>query len=133
MKNIIYVAASAVFFLGACQSNSTQETSKAAVISKEAIAIHDEIMPQIGRFDRTAVKIDSLLQTPLDESSKKDLSQLKGNLEEATDHMMTWMKEYAVDSTNISYQEAELVKVKAMKKQFEDVSLESNKKLASFN
>jgi len=132
MKNILYLTASSLFLLGACQSNTTSETSKVEEVSKEAIAVHDEIMPQIGLFDRTTVKIDSLLGTNLEEPTKNELIQLKTNLETATDNMMTWMKEYAPDSTDIAYQESELSKVKAMKKQFEDVSLESNTKLAPF-
>lgn len=132
MKNFLYITTSALFLLGACQSKSNQDNSNTQEISKEAIAVHDEIMPQIGTFDRTTVKIDSLLETNLDKNTKQGLEELKTNLEAATDNMMTWMKDYTRDSTNISYQEAELVKIKEMKKQFEDVSLESNTKLAPF-
>lgn len=132
MKNLFYITASSLFLLGACQSNQTNDTAKLEEVSKEAIAVHDEIMPQIGLFDRTTVKIDSLLGTNLEEPTKNELIQLKSNLEGATDNMMTWMKEYTPDSTNVAYQESELAKVKAMKKQFEDVSLESNTKLAPF-
>lgn len=132
MKKNIYVFASTLLLLGACQTNTTKDTSKSEGISKEAIAIHDEIMPQLGHFDRTSLKIDSLLHTNINEVNKNDLTQLKSNLEGATDNMMTWMKDYSVDSTDVKYQEAELVKIKELKKQFEDVSLESNKKLASF-
>lgn len=132
MKKIFYITASALFLLSACQSENNQKDSSIQELSKEAIAVHDEIMPQIGTFDRTTVKIDSLLGTNLDEQKKQELEQLKANLESATDNMMTWMKDYTPDSSNIAYQEEELVKIKAMKKQFEDVSLESNTKLAPF-
>lgn len=133
MKNIIYLsAATALLTLGSCQNNSTSDVSKSEELSKEAIVVHDEIMPQISHFDRTSVKIDSLLQSNIDEQTKSDLVQLKSNLEKATDEMMTWMKDYAYDSTDVAYQESELVKIKAMKKQFEDVSMESNTKLSSF-
>lgn len=132
MKKIFYISASALFLLGACQSNKTEEQSNIQELSKEAIAVHDEIMPQIGTFDRTTVKIDSLLETKLEDSTKKELELLKTNLELATDNMMTWMKDYTPDSSSVAYQEAELVKIKEMKKQFETVSLESNTKLAPF-
>lgn len=132
MKNIILLGA-AVLGLSACQSNNTNtDSAKATEIGKQAIVVHDEIMPQIAHFDRTTVKIDSILETPLEDSTKTSLIELKSNLEGATDNMMTWMKDYALDSVDVAYQEAELVKVKAMKKQFEDISLESNKKLAQF-
>lgn len=132
MKKIIYASAAAILLLASCQSSTNNNTAQSKEISKEAIIIHDEIMPQIAHFDRTTVKIDSLLATNLEESTKTDLIQLKSNLEAATDNMMTWMKDYSLDSTDIKYQEAELVKIKEMKKQFEDVSLESNTKLAQF-
>ncbi len=132
MKKFFYITASALFLLGACESKTNQKDTSVQELSKEAIAVHDEIMPQIGTFDRTTVKIDSLLGTNIDEQKRQELEQLKSNLESATDNMMTWMKDYTPDSTNIAYQEEELVKIKAMKKQFEDVSLESNNKLAPF-
>lgn len=132
MKNIILFGASALLLWTSCQSTSKNDSAKVEEISKEAIIIHDEIMPQIAHFDRTTIKIDSLLETSIDDSTKNELSQLKLNLENATDNMMTWMRDYSLDSTDIKYQEAELVKIKEMKKQFEDVSLESNTKLAAF-
>lgn len=128
MKNILYLTAAALLMFGACQ-NKIKESE---AISKEAIVVHDEIMPQIAHFDRTTVKIDSLLETPLEAPTKNELLTLKSNLETATDNMMTWMKDYAFDSTDVNYQKDELEKIKAMKKQFEDVSLESNTKLAPF-
>lgn len=132
MRNIIYLSAITLLTLGSCQNNAKTDPSKSEEISKEAIVLHDEIMPKIAHFDRATLKIDSLLQTNLEASTKDELIQLKANLEGATDHMMMWMKDYAFDSTNVAYQEAELVKIKAMKKQFDDVSLESNTKLSSF-
>jgi hypothetical protein len=63
---------------------------------------------------------------------RTDLETLKGNLESATDNMMTWMHEYKPDSTDIAYQKAEVEKMSVMKKQFEEVSAESKAKLSSF-
>lgn len=131
-KKNIYIGVSALLMLGACQTNNKSTTGKIEDISKEAIVIHDEIMPQIGYFDKATLKIDSILVTNINDSTKNELTQLKTNLENATDNMMTWMKDYSLDSSNVAYQEAELVKIKAMKKLFEDVSLECNTKLASF-
>lgn len=143
MRKIFYVFASSIVIFGACQSSTTKEELKPQQISEEAITVHDEIMPQISSFDRAEIKIDSLLEhlsslaktnKDLDTATvKTDLMTLKSNLEAATDNMMTWMKDYESDSTDVNYQKAELEKIKLMKKQFEDVSLESNKKLAPFN
>lgn len=139
MKPFFYLLSASAILLGSCQQKATKEAVKHQQLSEEAIAIHDEIMPQIAHFDKTTVKVDSILAN-LDQilikdpqadtaTIKTDLITLKSNLEAATDNMMTWMKEYAPDSTDVAYQQAEIEKVKAMKKQFEDVSLESNKKL----
>ncbi|WP_164121996.1 MULTISPECIES: transposase [Sphingobacterium] len=139
MKKIFYLLSASVILIGACQQQATKEAVKHQQLSEEAITIHDEIMPQIAHFDKTTVKIDSILGN-LGQILKKDakadtaliktdLITLKSNLEAATDNMMTWMKEYMPDSTDVAYQQAEIEKIRAMKKQFEDVSLESNKKL----
>lgn len=132
MKNIVYISTSLLLLLGACQTNTSNNSTKPEDIGKEVIIVHDEIMPQIAHFDRTTLKIDSLIATSLEDSTKIELTQLKSNLEAATGNMMTWMRDYAADSADISYQESELTKIKVMKKQFEDVSLESNTKLATF-
>lgn len=124
------IAATSMTFV-ACQQKSAKDAVEPQKLVEEAIRIHDEIMPQIAHFDRTTVTIDSLLLTNIDEQQKTDLTTLKSNLENATDNMMTWMKEYNSDSTDVAYQKAEIEKVKTMKKQFDDVSLESNKKLGA--
>lgn len=132
MKKLFYITLASALTLGACNSNESKDNSTVKNVNEEVMLIHDEIMPQISLFDRTTVKIDSLLQTDLEESSKNELTQLKTNLELATDNMMTWMKEYVHDSEDQDYQNKELEKMKEMKKQFEEVSLESNTKLSQY-
>lgn len=142
MKKTILAAIIALATLNSCQQQSNNDASQLKNLSEEAIQVHDEIMPQIAHFDRATLKIDSILEN-LGSIAKKDntldtaivkseLETLKQNLESATDNMMTWMRDYAPDSTDVAYQKAEIKKVKAMKKQFEDVSLESNTKLGKF-
>lgn len=142
MKKILLSVFVGIVTLNSCQQKSTTEATQHQQLTEEAIKIHDEIMPQISHFDRATVKIDSILENlntialkdkTLDTTViKTDLNTLKTNLEDATDNMMTWMKDYAPDSTDVLYQKAEIEKVKAMKKQFEDVALESNNKLGKF-
>ncbi len=141
MRNLFYILAACTVVGTSCQSAQNDNNQSTQTLMEEAIRVHDEIMPQISTFDRTTVKIDSILENlsgviktnPSADTAliRTDLSILKNNLEAATDNMMTWMHEYAPDSTDIAYQQAEIEKIKAMKKQFEDVSLESNKKLGS--
>ena len=142
MKKLYFILGASFLTMTSCQSTQNSDNQSTQKLTEEAIRIHDEIMPQIGNFDRTTVKIDSILDnlaalhatTPTLDTAviKADLTTLKSNLESATDNMMTWMKEYNPDSTDVAYQQAEIDKVTAMKKQFEDVSVESNKKLSSF-
>lgn len=142
MKKTILAAIIALATLNSCKQQSNNDASQLKNLSEEAIQVHDEIMPQIAHFDRATLKIDSILENlgsiakkdnTLDTATvKSELETLKQNLESATDNMMTWMRDYTPDSTDVTYQKAEIEKVKAMKKQFEDVSLESNTKLGKF-
>lgn len=142
MKRIFATAIPALILTVSCQSNSTKQSVEGQQLVEEAIAIHDDIMPQISVFDKTTVRIDSILSelpniatndSSIDTTAlRTDLETLKTNLENATDFMMTWMYEYKPDSTDIEYQKAEVEKVKAMKKQFEEVTAESKTKLSSF-
>jgi len=142
MKKLFFVASLSVFMAAACQSPTTKEAVKGQQLAQEAIAVHDEIMPQVKVFDRTTIKIDSILNnlsaiasTRIDTDTavlKTELQTLKTNLEDATENMMTWMRENEADNEDIEYQKSEVEKVKAMKKQFDKVAEESNKKLSSF-
>lgn len=143
MKKIIYTSlATAAVIFSSCQNNEKQgEDPK--LLSQKAIEIHDEIMPQISTFNKHTVIIDSILdnlalikqQNPdLDTTnSRQELSSLKTNLETATDKMMVWMKEYSIDSTDISYQEAEIQRISDLKAEFDTVNQEVAKTLSPFN
>lgn len=147
MKKILFLASATLLFFSAC-NNSTDDASEIERLREEAIAIHDEIMPQISAFDRNTVKIDSLLLSlpQLKEAypdmdttqTRADLTGLKSQLEQATDAMMDWMTEFEVDPQDKStpeikaYYEEEVKKVKSMKMLFEEASKASTDKLAQF-
>ncbi|WDF69971.1 transposase [Sphingobacterium oryzagri] len=128
---ILGLATSALLLTASCQ-NAEKKESNADAISKEAIAVHDEIMPQIAVFDKHTIVIDSLLgnmsavkatNTSLDTAATRtDLTQLKSELEAATDKMMTWMKEYEPTSADTSYQKAELESISQLKAEFDSVT-----------
>jgi len=106
-------------------------------------AIHDEIMPQISQFDKTTIKIDSIIsnlatikatKANLDTAKTRvDLTNLKDSIEDATDHMMTWMKDYDATNEDEAYQQKEVDKISAMKNQFDRVSEQIKTSLAAFN
>lgn len=140
MKNLALMAVGFSLALTACQNNSETENQKLAA---EAMKVHDEIMPQISSFDRSTIKIDSILsnlteikasKADLDTTAtRQDLSNLKDSIEAATDNMMVWMKDYDATSTDAAYQQKELDKITAMKQQFERVGEHITKSLTPFN
>ncbi|WP_090974803.1 hypothetical protein [Parapedobacter composti] len=145
MRKLLFAIAAFPAILSACNGGSGASADQ---LREEAIAIHDEIMPQVSSFDRNTVKIDSLLANlpelkaanpDLDTAQTRiELTALKGRLEEATDAMMEWMMAFEVDPQEKSadetkaYYEGEVEKVKRMKQLFEEVSKESAEKLAPF-
>jgi len=147
MKHTILLISAGLLVMAAC-NNGSNETGEIDRLREEAIAVHDEIMPQISAFDRNTVKIDSILanlpqlkeaQPEIDTAqTRTDLSGLKNRLELATDSMMNWMTAFDVDPQDKStdeikaYYEEEVEKVKAMKQFFDEVSKEATDKLAKF-
>lgn len=128
-----------VFALGSCQNANVQNNDQK--LAQQAIEIHDEIMPQIPKFDKTSVKIDSIL-THLQGYAEKDelldtvqlkseLLDLKDSIETATDNMMTWMRDYDATSQEESYQQNEVDKISTMKQQFDRVQQQINQTLGN--
>lgn len=152
MKKSIFIKSGlasllSVILLGSCTHNDNIQADIES-LKTETIAIHDEIMPQVGSFDRKGIKIDSILfsldslikaDPNLDTAQiKSDLSTLKERLESATDGMMKWMSDFNMEPNDRSeeemksYYESELKKVKEMKQTFDSVNAESTEKLARF-
>ncbi|MBD1426643.1 transposase [Sphingobacterium arenae] len=130
-----------LFLAGACQ-NTNEKNEEAEKLGENAIGIHDEIMPQISVFSKHEILIDSLLENlsvlksmdpDLDTADTREkLHTLKTNLESATDKMMVWMKEYAMDSTDVDYQKTEVKRISELKTEFEQVKYEAESLLAPF-
>ncbi|PPL02413.1 hypothetical protein [Parapedobacter indicus] len=147
MKHTILPISIGLLLMAAC-NNGNHETGEIDRLREEAIAVHDEIMPQISAFDRNTIKIDSILanlpqlqktQPDIDTAqTRTDLSGLKNRLELATDSMMNWMTAFDVDPQDKSdaeieaYYKKEVEKVTEMKQLFDEVSKEATDKLAKF-
>lgn len=139
--------AGAIVLITAC-NNGNNDAVEIEQLREEAIAVHDEIMPQISAFDRNTVKVDSLLanlpqlkaaQADLDTAQvRTELTTLKNNLEKATGSMTTWMMEFDTDPQDKTaaeiktYYENEVDKVEELRQLFEEVSKESTAKLAPY-
>ncbi|MBV2226692.1 MAG: transposase [Sphingobacterium mizutaii] len=141
MKKLILLSAAFSIAFASCQNKQVE--NKDQKLSEQAIAIHDEIMPQISQFDKTTIKIDSIIsnlatikatKADLDTTKTRvDLTNLKDSIENATDHMMTWMKDYDAMNEDEAYQQKEVDKISAMKNQFDRVSEQIKTSLAAFN
>src|SRR5690606_4114474 len=142
MKKItLGTLALSLFLAGACQ-NTNEKNEEVEKLGENAIGIHDEIMPQISVFSKHEILIDSLLENlsvlksmdpDLDTADTREkLHTLKTNLESATDKMMVWMKEYAMDSTDVDYQKTEVKRISELKTEFEQVKYEAESLLAPF-
>lgn len=147
MKHTILAISTGLLLMTAC-SNGSNEPGEIDRLREEAIAVHDEIMPQVSAFDRNTVKIDSILaslpelqktQPDMDTTqTRADLTGLKSRLELAIDSMTNWMTAFDVDPQDKStdeikaYYEGEIEKVNGMKQLFDEVSKEATEKLAKF-
>jgi|GEM_PF-122143 len=147
MKKIVLIAGIAICMLAACNNQSNDDVA-IKQLREEAIAIHDEIMPQISVFDRTSLKVDSLLanlsqlkdtHAGLDTAqTRAELTTLKSKLENATDSMMEWMNGFDLDPQHNTtaevkaYYQHEVDKVRELKQVFDEVSKESADMLAPF-
>lgn len=133
----------AIITLTSCQNAKQDKKEEYQVLSEEAIEVHDEIMPQISKFDKTSVKIDSILSNlagfkavngDLDTTdTRANLKALQTNIDSASDFMMEWMRAYDPDSADVAYQKSEIERINLMKKRFDEVNEEINTKLKDFN
>lgn len=136
----------AAIMLISCQDNNNNHSNDNEIshktLSEQAIEVHDEIMPQISKFDKTAVKIDSILnglsaskseETELDTTTiRTELTALKQDIESATGSMMDWMRNYKLDSTDVSYQQSEVERIKLMRTEFDQVNQQIDAKMKSY-
>lgn len=146
MKKVLLSIGIAGLAFVAC-NNTTSDRGEVNALREEAIAIHDEIMPQVSLFDRTTVKIDSILshlgpisaeRPTLDTSHARiELTALKTNLTNATDGMMAWMHDFdpnmdTGDEEAKKYYEGEVRKMEELKRQFDEAAKQTADKLAPF-
>ncbi|WP_133228670.1 transposase [Sphingobacterium corticibacter] len=143
-KTLLWVAALGLttVMMTACQNNenkTTDNNTDPKALSAQAIEVHDEIMPQISKFDKTSVKIDSILNglpmskdqdAELDTAAiRTELVALKSDIESATDGMMDWMRNYRLDSLDVTYQQSEVERIKLMRAEFEKVNQQIETKM----
>lgn len=140
MKKHYLLIPAIAFIISSCQNNGNK--SQINELSSEVISVHDEIMPQIQIFDKTTLEIDSILNnleeikslnSELDTTeTRKELTNLKLDLEKATEDMMTWMRDYNSDSNDLQYYEKELIKINDLKDFYDSVNIKKDNVLHIF-
>ncbi|MEM6764094.1 MAG: hypothetical protein AAF655_04185 [Bacteroidota bacterium] len=104
-----------------------------ALLEKEVLDIHDEVMPMMGPgtyMDSLSLSLTDSLEVYLADTAAvakakaKTFQEAIGNLESANESMMVWMREYQpgmeegeTPVDRIAYLQSELAKVKEMKEQ----------------
>ena len=93
MKNFAFLILS-LLFLSACGSSDNEQN---ALSEKEAfdtmIALHDEVMPNMGPINKLSRQLKGVLPTidSTDAALGEKVAQAIRDLEEANDGMMAWM------------------------------------------
>lgn len=90
---------SVVFLTNSCGPNLKNENKKAREV---LIAVHDEVMPQMGKlksYEKKATqKLEALrTQEPIDSLQIAKLSKLVDDLNSAYEGMFVWMRQYEVE------------------------------------
>lgn len=138
MKRIFLVGLALSTLAGiACQGNNSTD-QEADKLAEQAIAVHDEIMPEIENFNKQDILVDSLLQhigqLQVSDSlaAKEQLQGLKSTLQSSTDKMMDWMNAYTPDSSDVAYQQAEMERITLLKAELDSVKEEADKILVPY-
>ena len=96
---ILILIVSVVFLTNSCGSNLKNENKKAREV---LIAVHDEVMPQMGKLKSYEKKAGQKLEVLRAESSTDSLqiakfSKLVGELDAAYEGMFVWMRQYQAE------------------------------------
>ncbi|WP_143961936.1 hypothetical protein [Litoribacter populi] len=123
-----FILFASVIFTFSCGENTSQtESNDHTELREEVIAIHDEVMPQMGRLKslerRVASQKDSLVAQDstiyAEEISQK--AAIVDELHQAYDEMFVWMRQFRPDEVETENEEAYLLeqreKVKEVNRQ----------------
>lgn len=129
MRKLILFGSVCSLAFASCQNPQVQNNDQK--LAEQAIAIHDEIMPQMPHLDKIELKLDTILNdltgykvaNPALDTAKTrvELSALRDSVTAATNNMNDWMMNFEPENENEDYQKKQVEHVTAMKAQFERV------------
>lgn len=126
---------SAVFMLNSCGPNLEEENKK---MREELLAVHDEVMPQMGKlksFEKKANhKLEELnTQVPVDSTEVEKFKDLAVRLNSAYEGMFVWMRQYDSEDgekdpiTVKTYLEEQMIQVTEVNQSIKNALLEAEK------
>jgi len=126
---------SAVFMLNSCGPNLEEENKK---MREELLAVHDEVMPQMGKlksFEKKAnQKLEELnTQVPVDSTEVEKFKNLAVRLNSAYEGMFVWMRQYDTEDgekdpiTVKTYLEEQMIQVTEVNQSIKNALLEAEK------
>lgn len=90
MKTHLYLIILFLGFVVSCADSTPKEASEFDQKMKETIAIHDEVMPEMGKINQ----LMSRLETKMDSTNLEQYKPAIENLKTGHDKMMSWMKSF---------------------------------------
>lgn len=120
---LIFFCLTTVFFF-ACNQDKKQEEA----LYNEVMAIHDEVMPEMGNIMKLVKKINADIASVSDSLSQDSISRqsllvLRNDLEQANESMMAWMRQFEHVEANTPHDQA-MEYLEEQKKGIEQVKLE---------
>lgn len=91
MKYALIIVLLAAICLNACESKK-DKYSEARIVYVQAIAIHDEVMPYMGKIIDLQKQLKSVKDTLTNQNEIDLINQNLQNLENAHNSMMNWMR-----------------------------------------
>jgi hypothetical protein len=123
--------------LNACGPNLVKENKK---MREQLIAVHDEVMPQIGKLKslekKATQKVEKLSsQEPVDSLQIENLKALAFDLNQAYEGMFVWMRQYDTEDGDKepievkAYLEEQMVMVTEVNQEIKEVIGRAEKEL----
>ena len=90
MKTKLFLLLSIIALLISCADSKPEEAKIFDLKMIETIAIHDEVMPKMGKINQLL----SQLETQMDSTNVDKIKPVKEDLKTGHDKMMAWMKSF---------------------------------------
>ncbi len=132
MKKRAVLMACVALVMAAC---SNPKLEKIDQLKKEAIAVHDEVMPRMGEIHDLQMKLKALRKnytsdtTQMAQEVDAQLRDKAEELEIANEAMMDWMADYVVDFEKTALEDSAVVYYTKQISAIEDVKLKMNESI----